>query len=201
MCGHCGCGDDAESKIVNLETGKETIMRHSRHQHFHDDEHPHDHDHHHDHAHEHAGLDGHDHWHGEARGEPQLWREGSAHSSHDDTREGALIELEARVLAKNDALAQKNRAWFRGREILALNLVSSPGAGKTSLLERTIRDLSHEMLLFVVEGDQATTTDGEQIRAAGRRLCKSTRAPAAISKPTWSRAGCRNCGRPRVPSS
>ena len=77
------------------------------------------------------------------------------------------IALQTRILAKNDALAQKNRAWFRGREILALNLVSSPGSGKTTLLERTIRDLKEEMKLFVVEGDQATAHDGERIRAAG----------------------------------
>ncbi len=78
-----------------------------------------------------------------------------------------MIELEARILAKNDARAQKNRAWFRGREILALNLVSSPGAGKTSLLERTIRDLGRELRLYVIEGDQATAHDSERIRAAG----------------------------------
>ena len=78
-----------------------------------------------------------------------------------------MVELEARILAKNDALAERNRAWFSGREILALNLVSSPGAGKTSLLERTIRDLSRDLRLFVIEGDQATANDGERIRAAG----------------------------------
>jgi hydrogenase nickel incorporation protein HypB len=70
-----------------------------------------------------------------------------------------------RILAKNDALAAKNRAWFAGREILAL--VSSPGAGKTTLLETTIRDLRQELRLFVVEGDQATSNDGERILAAG----------------------------------
>lgn len=75
--------------------------------------------------------------------------------------------MNARVLAKNDAIAERNRAWFAGREILALNLVSSPGAGKTTLLERTIRDLKGELKLFVIEGDQATTADGERIRAAG----------------------------------
>lgn len=64
-------------------------------------------------------------------------------------------------------LAAKNRAWFAGREILALNLVSSPGAGKTTLLERTIRDLKDRLPLYVVEGDQATSNDGERIRAAG----------------------------------
>src|SRR4029453_4816743 len=73
----------------------------------------------------------------------------------------------ARVLAKNDALAQKNRSWFAGREILALNLVSAPGAGKTSLIERTIAELRSELPLFVIEGDQATTNDAERIRAAG----------------------------------
>ena len=78
-----------------------------------------------------------------------------------------MIELETRILAKNDALAAKNRAWFAGREILALNLVSSPGSGKTTLLERTIRDLKGELKLYVIEGDQATSNDGERIRAAG----------------------------------
>ena len=71
------------------------------------------------------------------------------------------------MLAKNDRLAARNRGWFEGREILALNLVSSPGAGKTTLLERTIRDLKDEIPIFVIEGDQATVNDGERIRAAG----------------------------------
>ena len=78
-----------------------------------------------------------------------------------------VVEREARLLAKNEAVAARNRAWFAGREILALNLVSSPGAGKTTLLERTIKDLNGELPLFVIEGDQATTNDGERIRAAG----------------------------------
>ena len=56
---------------------------------------------------------------------------------------------------------------FAGREILALNLVSAPGSGKTTLLERTIRDLKAELSIAVLEGDQATATDAERIRAAG----------------------------------
>lgn len=78
-----------------------------------------------------------------------------------------MVELETRILAKNDALAARNRAWLSGREILALNLVSSPGAGKTTLLERTIRDLKSELRLYVIEGDQATANDAQRIRAAG----------------------------------
>ncbi|MGE5271912.1 MAG: hydrogenase nickel incorporation protein HypB [Thiohalocapsa sp.] len=101
------------------------------------------HHHHHDHDHDHP----HDHAHDEA----------------------GRRRLEARILAKNDALAQKNRGWFLGREILALNLLSSPGAGKTSLIERTITDLADEMKLHVVEGDQATANDAARIAAAGAR--------------------------------
>jgi hydrogenase nickel incorporation protein HypB len=141
MCGHCGCGE-ADATVLNLETGKETVVRHGRHALPHNR------------AHSHAREHGHD--------------QDDAHHHHSHTSpEGASAELEARILAKNDALAQKTRAWFKGREILALNLVSSPGAGKTSLLERTIRDLSRELRLYVIEGDQATAYDGERIRSAG----------------------------------
>ena len=81
-----------------------------------------------------------------------------------------LVDLELEVLAKNDLLAARNRGWFEGRGILALNLMSSPGAGKTSLLERTIRDLSSELALSVIEGDQETLLDAERIRATGCRV-------------------------------
>ena len=86
-------------------------------------------------------------------------------TAHEDSHR--RVDLETRILAKNDAIAAKCRAWLAGREIVALNLVSSPGAGKTTLLERAIADLSGELPLFVIEGDQATSNDGERIRAAG----------------------------------
>jgi hydrogenase nickel incorporation protein HypB len=94
--------------------------------------------------------------------------DGTRHShEHGEPPGHSVIELEARILAKNDLLAMRNRGWFAGRDILALNLVSSPGSGKTTLLERTIRDLKSELNLFIVEGDQATANDAERIRAAG----------------------------------
>jgi hydrogenase nickel incorporation protein HypB len=121
------------------------------HGHFHR-EHHHEHDHTHGHGHR-NDHNGHAHDHGD-----------HDHAHEDSHRR---LELETRILAKNDAIAAKCRAWLAGREILALNLVSSPGAGKTTLLERAIADLSGELPLFVIEGDQATSNDGERIRAAG----------------------------------
>jgi hydrogenase nickel incorporation protein HypB len=82
---------------------------------------------------------------------------------------GKLVPLERSVLARNDAIARRNRAWFEERSILVLNVLSSPGAGKTTLLERTIRDLGRELAISVLEGDQATDHDARRIRAAGAR--------------------------------
>ncbi len=77
------------------------------------------------------------------------------------------LQLEQDILAKNNHLAEHNRGWLEGREIVAFNLMSSPGAGKTSLLERTIRELGAEIPICVVEGDQETTLDAERIGATG----------------------------------
>jgi hydrogenase nickel incorporation protein HypB len=79
----------------------------------------------------------------------------------------SVLGINTRILAKNDEAAARNRAWFRGREILALNLMSAPGAGKTTLLERTVADLKNRHALYVLEGDQATDNDGQRIKAAG----------------------------------
>ncbi len=78
-----------------------------------------------------------------------------------------IVRFEQNVLAKNNLIAERNRGWFEGRGILALNLMSSPGAGKTTLLERMLADLSKEVWLSVIEGDQETARDAERIRRAG----------------------------------
>jgi hydrogenase nickel incorporation protein HypB len=80
---------------------------------------------------------------------------------------GATIDLEQAVLAKNDRLAEQNRAWLAERHVLALNLMSSPGAGKTSLLCRTIAELGADRPVAVIEGDQETRLDAERVRASG----------------------------------
>jgi hydrogenase nickel incorporation protein HypB len=77
------------------------------------------------------------------------------------------IEIETALLAKNDRLARHNRAWLAEHGIVALNLMSSPGAGKTSLLRRTIAELAPTRPVSVIEGDQETRIDAEEIRSSG----------------------------------
>ncbi len=71
------------------------------------------------------------------------------------------------LLKKNDDQAAHNRAHFDSRGILAINLMSSPGSGKTALLEATIRALKGEFNIAVIEGDLETENDAERIRAQG----------------------------------
>jgi hydrogenase nickel incorporation protein HypB len=88
--------------------------------------------------------------------------------AHDHPAVDTLV-LEERVLAHNDHLAEHVRAWLAVRRIDVVNLMSSPGSGKTSLLERTVAHLSPTREVCVVEGDQETTFDADRIQRAGAR--------------------------------
>jgi len=138
MCVTCGCSsDENEVKIIKVDG---TSVQHS-HSHDHGNgSHVHSHSHDHDHNHEHHH---HDH-------------------SHDHIKE---IDLERAILHQNDLLAERNKGYFEAKNIFAINLVSSPGSGKTSLLERTIADLKNDISFAVIEGDQQTTNDADRIAA------------------------------------
>jgi hydrogenase nickel incorporation protein HypB len=140
MCTTCGCGSD----VLTID-GTDVHASHD-HGHGHGDMHVHDHDDGHAHVHDH------DHGHHHHDGQPA---------------QGRTVSLEQNILAKNQLLAERNRGWFAGREVFAVNLMSSPGAGKTSILERTIRDLGGKIPISVLEGDQATSADADRIRATG----------------------------------
>jgi hydrogenase nickel incorporation protein HypB len=158
MCANCGCQAN-QTTLLDLQTGETTVLGETD---QHDKAFAHSHEH--DRGGVHSNADyPHDHivTHRHSSDEPLHSHHTHGHASV------STIEVNARILAKNDALAAKTRAWFAGREILALNLVSSPGAGKTTVLERTIRELGGKLPLYVIEGDQATAVDGERIRAAG----------------------------------
>ncbi|HOX46969.1 MAG TPA: hydrogenase nickel incorporation protein HypB [Myxococcota bacterium] len=71
------------------------------------------------------------------------------------------------IMDANKRVARANQALFARHRLLVLNLMSSPGAGKTALLERTIRDLRGELRIGVIEGDIQTSLDAERIERAG----------------------------------
>jgi len=106
------------------------------HQHEHGHEHPHNHKHSHSHNHSHS----HDHKH-------------------------KVLQIEQDILQNNQVLASRNRGYFEAKNIFALNLVSSPGSGKTSILEKTLKDLKNDISFYVIEGDQQTLNDANRIDA------------------------------------
>ncbi|ODT99036.1 MAG: hydrogenase accessory protein HypB [Planctomycetes bacterium SCN 63-9] len=167
MCATCGCSDHSGARLTDLETGR-TIAIDAAHE-------PRDAEPHHQQHHEHPGSDYHEHGHRHGPGhEHHHHHHHHDHAHHPDQHPAPshreTISLEMQVLARNDRLAERNRGWFSGRNILALNLVSAPGSGKTTLLVRTIRDLGGDLPISVIEGDQETTHDAERIMATGCRV-------------------------------
>jgi hydrogenase nickel incorporation protein HypB len=79
----------------------------------------------------------------------------------------SVITIERKVLEKNEQLAQNNREVFSRHGILALNFVSSPGAGKTTILERTFQELRGSMKIAVIEGDVQTDLDAQRVAKYG----------------------------------
>ncbi|MCG6858563.1 MAG: hydrogenase nickel incorporation protein HypB [Salaquimonas sp.] len=149
MCTVCGCGEGE----VRIEKDGKTHG------------HSHDHGHHHDHSHDHDHDHGHHHHHGE-HGDLD-YGAGPAGTAVPGMSQGRMIQLETDILSKNNAYAADNRAFFSDHGILALNLVSSPGSGKTSLLVKTIEMLKGKLDASVIEGDQQTAADADRIRATG----------------------------------
>jgi hydrogenase nickel incorporation protein HypB len=106
--------------------------------HSHDQGHHHDHGHGHDHDHDHGG---HSHQHGQT------------------------VNLNRSLLEKNDRLAERNRGFFRAKNLLVLNVVSSPGSGKTTFIRETAARLTGKLRVGVIVGDLATDNDAAQLRA------------------------------------
>jgi len=75
----------------------------------------------------------------------------------------SVITIERKVLEKNEQVAQRNRELFREHGILVLNIVSSPGAGKTSILEKTFQELRGALKIAVIEGDVQTDLDAQRV--------------------------------------
>ena len=143
MCETCGCSADLASLQVRSQETHPPTHDSGGGEHERAHSHPHVH-YEHGHAHEHA---------------PDRDNEPPARLR--------TVRLEQDILAKNNLLAARNRGWLEGRGIVTLNLMSSPGSGKTKLVERTISDLKAEFSIAVIEGDQATARDAQRIRDVG----------------------------------
>jgi hydrogenase nickel incorporation protein HypB len=139
MCETCGCGESGEVKI-------------------HDRNHNHDNVHDHTHDHDHTLDHGHTHSHGH---DSVLFTQ--AHS----LAPKKVISLNLDILSDNNSLARVNRKYFENRNVLSLNLVSSPGSGKTTILEKTIKALIPTRKISVIEGDQQTLLDADRIEKSG----------------------------------
>ena len=148
MCTVCGCGQATQE-------GSAKSLRHE----------PQAHHHHHDgHAHEHHHD--HDHRHGDGTNVVD-YGSGPAGLHVPGMGQARIVRVEQDILGENDRLAARNRSFFSQRNVLALNLVSSPGSGKTTLLVRSIESLAERFPVAVIEGDQQTSFDADRIRATG----------------------------------
>ena len=136
MCVTVGVGRPAEAVTISKHGDKKESVS--------DDHHSHDHDHVHHVGHSH---DHHDHDH-----------------DSPDAR-GRTIRVETDVLAANNLLADRNRGFFEAKGLFVLNMMSAPGSGKTTILERTISDLKDELNFSIIEGDQQSMNDAERISA------------------------------------
>jgi hydrogenase nickel incorporation protein HypB len=147
MCETCGCGEPGEGFTI-IKAGEEFEQMHSHDGHWHS---------HGDHSHSHpVSESGFTHKHDTA--------DGSVSHNHSEERK---IKIELDILGKNNLLAERNRGYFEAKNIMAMNLVSSPGSGKTSVLERTIKESKADKKIYVIEGDQQTTNDAQRIENAG----------------------------------
>lgn len=105
-------------------------------------------------VHEHGH--GHFHPHGPAHGHPAPVR---------------TLAVQKSALALNQRHADQNRGWFRAKELKVFNLLSSPGSGKTALLERTLRAVPHSAAIV---GDLQTENDAQRLRASGAQAIQIT---------------------------
>ena len=113
----------------------------------HDREPEHEHGHH-EHEHDHG-----DHEH---------------HHSHEpEGEQRQMLELRRSILEKNDRLAERNRGFFGAHGVLVLNVLSSPGSGKTTFIVETIRRLGQRLKTAVIVGDLATDNDARRLRESG----------------------------------
>ncbi|AFZ18828.1 hydrogenase nickel incorporation protein HypB [Allocoleopsis franciscana] len=156
MCEDCGCS----------QVGAVAIDGVTHHEHSHLHEHSHSHDH----------PDEHQQRKAEGRGQRAEGIYPDAVSDlHERSHVSQTLTIHESLLSKNDRLAERNRGYFQAKRVLALNILSSPGSGKTALIERMVQDLNsrilaslqHPLRIGVIVGDLETDNDAQRLRRAG----------------------------------
>lgn len=168
MCKDCGCGLPGENPVGISSHHPEHAHEHGHGQ-GHDHEHEHEHGPGHHHGHDHSRPHTHPHTHTHSHDE----------ADHDHAHEGGgesrrTVEVRRSILDKNDRLAERNRGFFHARGLLVLNVLSSPGSGKTTLIRESVRKLGPELKAGVIAGDLATDNDAQRLRESGAPVVQIT---------------------------
>jgi hydrogenase nickel incorporation protein HypB len=109
-------------------------------------------------------------------GQPEHDHDHSHGHSHE--HEPKTIDVQQSILSQNDRYAEQNRGFFRAKKLFVANLLSSPGSGKTALIERTLADRGSQFRIGVVVGDLQTENDANRIRAKGAPAVQITTGTA-----------------------
>lgn len=162
MCDSCGCNTPTAYGVHALQEkpGQSHGLAHG-HRHTtagHHHHHGHEADHHHHHHHHDHGAD-------------------IPHAHYPEAPTRTISVLQS-LMDKNDRLAERNRGFFLGRRITALNLMSSPGAGKTTLVEKTLDTLPEDQPAAVLIGDLETDNDARRVRGKGAPVVQVTTGTA-----------------------
>ncbi len=179
MCEDCGC-EEGNAKAYF--------------EHHHNHEHPHPHPHEHKHTddnnnnneiHIHVHTKGnknihvhiyedapHEHSHKEKHKHPHPHPHEHEHTHEHKNEEAPPREviLETNILAKNDKIAEQNRELLKQKGVIAINFISSPGSGKTFLLEKTLEGLKGRVKCAVIAGDQQTDNDAKRLENKGAKV-------------------------------
>lgn len=144
MCTECGCGlgesgQTAHQPGAGAIAGAAAVPSTAHHGHE-----PHEHPHQHEHNHDQAD---------------------SAHHDSDQNKR-QIVELNRSLLTKNERIAERNRGFFRAKGVFVINVLSSPGSGKTTLIQQTALASSGRFRTGVIVGDLATDNDAARLRAA-----------------------------------
>jgi hydrogenase nickel incorporation protein HypB len=105
------------------------------------------------------------HAHGHSHGQPEHGHASQGHQT---------VSIEKPLLEKNDRQAERNRGFFQAKGMLVINVLSSPGSGKTTLIQKTAEALSGKLRMAVIVGDLATDNDAQRLRQAGLPVVQIT---------------------------